>query len=109
MPSMPYKTTVTGLSSTFGFPLYVPDYLVRPFGLTISTVIVSSGTQTYNVEVSNDYTGSSSFISSAATWFSSLLSGATSNAAIAVTTPVTAIRPNVTAGASQGTVTVTIV
>src|SRR5712671_5484352 len=42
--------------------------------------VVNSSAMSYNVEASLDFSGSSSFISSTATWFSSGLSASTSNA-----------------------------
>jgi hypothetical protein len=109
MPSERYVTTTTGLSSTFGWPIYVPDCMVRPFNIGIGCVVSSTGTQTYNVEHSFDYTGSSTFISSNATWFAnSALNAQSSNANGNYASPVSVIRLNVTNGSSLGAVTMTI-
>jgi hypothetical protein len=108
MPSAANRQTTTGLSSTAGFDLWIPDTSVRPFSLTVASVVNSSAV-TYNIEASLDYTGSSTFISSNATWFSSALSAAASNALTAFNFPISALRLNVTAGSSTGTVAVTFV
>jgi hypothetical protein len=98
MPSIRWQKTLIGLSSTDGFPIYFPDTAVRPFALTVSTY---SASNTYNVEHTLDYTGSSAFISSNATWFqNSTQSGAVSNLISNYAFPVTAIRLNVTAGST---------
>ena len=53
-----------------------------------------------------DYTGSSTFISTAATWFiNSGLSAASTNGTANYAFPVSAVRLNVTAGSSTGTAT----
>ncbi len=110
MPTNPYRVTLTGLSSTSGYPMYAPDYAIRPFNIGIGCVVNSTGTQTFNVEHTFDYTGSSVFISSNATWLqNSTISGATANITGDYAFPVSAIRLNVTAGASQGTVTMTLI
>jgi hypothetical protein len=108
MPSIPFRATVTGLSSTNGTPVWFPDTAVRPFSVGIGCVVNSSAV-TYNIEHSFDYTGSSTFISSAATWFSSAISAATSNTFGSYGFPVSALRLNVTAGSSTGTVSVTAI
>jgi hypothetical protein len=102
---------VTGLSSSFGFPLCTPDIMQTPFNIGIGCVINSTSAITsYNIEHSFDYTGSSVFISSNATWFqNSTISAASSNVTGNYAFPVTAIRPNVTAGSSTGTLTVTLI
>jgi hypothetical protein len=71
--------------------------------------VINSSTISYNVECSLDYSGSSTFVSSAATWFSSALSAATSNALAAFGFPVTALRLNVVSGSSTSTVSATFV
>jgi hypothetical protein len=102
---------VTGLSSSFGFPLCTPDITQTPFNIGIGCVINSTSAITsYNIEHSFDYTGSSVFISSNATWFqNSTISAASSNVTGNYAFAVTAIRPNVTAGSSQATLTVTLI
>ena len=101
---------VTGLSSTFGFPLAFPDITQTPFNIGIGCVCNSTSAATaYNVEHSFDYTGSSTFISSNATWFqNSTISAASSNLTGNYSFPVSAIRLNVTAGSSAGTVSATL-
>lgn len=108
MPSNRWVQTLTGLSSTAGFPIYFPDYMVRPFALTVEVTSTNSS-NTYNVEHTLDY-GTSVFVSTAANWFqNSTQSGATANLLSNYAFPVTAIRLNVTAGSSQNNVTMTIV
>lgn len=106
-----WSTTVTGLSSTAGFPVYVPDVMQTPFAIGIGCTISStSATTAYNIEHTFDYTGSSAFISSNATWFqNSTISAASSNLSGNYAFPVSAIRPNVTAGSSVGVLTVTFI
>jgi hypothetical protein len=85
MPSNVSRQTLTGLSSTAGYLQWFPDWMVRPFS---ATVAVTGSSATYNVEVSNDYTGGSSvFISSNAAWFSSLASGLVSSGFVSVAVP----------------------
>src|SRR4051812_8075441 len=107
MPTMPWRFTVTGLSTTFGFGssmcLY-PDTAIRPFNIGLGT-IVNSTTVTFNVEHTFDYTGSSTFISSNATWFPNTgITAKSTNTDGNYAYPVSAIRLNVTAGSSTGTV-----
>ena len=106
MPSGRFVASITGLSSTAGFPVWFPDSAVRPFSASVACVVNSSAIS-YNVEASLDYSGSSTFLSSLATWFSSGLSAATSNALVSFGFPVTALRLNVVSGSSTGTVAVT--
>jgi hypothetical protein len=109
MAGLRLSQTVTGLSSTFGFPISAPDITQTPFAISIGCVVNSSNI-TYNVEHTFDYTGSSVFISSNATWFqNSTISAASSNLSGNYAFPVSAIRPNVTAGSSTGTLTVTLI
>lgn len=113
MAGQRWVTTVTGLSSTFGLGsslVHFPNIMANPFAIGIGCV-VSSTNITYNVEHSFDYAGmSSAFISSNATWFqNSTISAASSNLSGNYAFPVTAIRPNVTAGSSTGTLTLTLI
>lgn len=107
-----WRNTVTGLSSTFGLGsslVFFPDLMQTPFAIGIGCVI-SSTSATYNVEHTFDATGSSAFISSNATWFqNSTISAASSNLSGNYAFPVSAIRLNVTAGSSTGTVTFTAI
>src|SRR4051794_30250871 len=96
---------VTGLSSTFGLGsslAFYPDVMLKPFNIGIGVTCNSTSAITsYNVEHSFDYTGSSVFISTAATWFqNSTLSAASSNLSGNYAFPVSAVRLNVTAGSS---------
>lgn len=117
MPSNPVVLTVVGLSSTAGTPTWFPDQIggFSPFNIGIGTVVTSTGTQTYNIEHTFDYQGNLSsnfngFISSAATWYQNTgITAATSNANGNYAFPVSAIRLNVTAGSSQGTVTAKLI
>lgn len=115
MPSNPAKITITGLSSTFGYPVWMPDiYAPPPFNIGIGVVVNSTGI-TYNVEHSFDYLGafSSNFVgwvSSAATWFvNGGISSQSTNAQGNYDFSVTAIRLNVTAGSSTGMATMTLI
>jgi hypothetical protein len=115
MPAQRTILTLSGISTTssspVGFPLYINDWSRNPpQNVGVSVVINSTAAApATNIEISNDYTGSSAFISTAATWFSSLASGLTSNAFVAITVPFTALRVNATAGSTQQTLTVTII
>lgn len=112
MPANPTRITITGFSTTGGYGFMVPDYGVSPFNVGIG-VTVSSTAPTYSVQHTYDYTGSSTFISSNATWFTntSFSSIAGVNADGAYTYPVSAIRLNVSGGStatSTATVTMTV-
>ena len=100
MPSLPFRITQTSLStgaSGFTATLF-PDYMVRPFAIGIGCV-VNSTSLTYSVQHSFDYTGSSTFISSNATWFYntgfSSIAGVNADGNYAF--PVSAVRLYVTA------------
>lgn len=110
MPSIPWSRTLTGISTTSSdYPTYFPDISIRPFSLSVQTVVNSTNVA-YTVRHSNDYTGSSTFISTAATWFPSTgTTAATTNSFAAYTYPVTAIQIVSTAGSSAGTIAITIV
>src|SRR5262249_566033 len=107
-----WSNTVTGLSSTFGLGsslVFYPDVTRTPFNIGIGCVVNSSNI-TYNVEHTFDFTGSSAFISSNATWFqNSTISAASSNLTGNYAFPVSGIRPNVTAGSSTGMLTFTAI
>jgi hypothetical protein len=111
MPTQRVALTITGLSSTFGYPIVAGDWnKLGPFNLGITGVMTSTAvTPAYNLEVTQDFSGSSAFLSTAATWFSSLATAVASNILLQITTPVTAIRPNVTGGSSQQTLVLTVV
>ncbi len=105
-----WSNTVTGLSSTFGLGsslVFYPDIMVTPFSVGIGAT-VSSSSVSFNIEHTFDFTGSSTFISSNATWFADV-SSAAANTSTSLTFPVTGIRLNVTAGSSTGTVTMTAI
>jgi hypothetical protein len=125
MPSNIYRATVTGLSSnatggsqtnSSGFPTFFPDLSRTPFSIGIGvTANSTSATTSWNIEhtfdalmnLSSNFNG---FLSSAATWFQhSTLSAQSSSAQGNYAFGVTACRLNVTAGASQGNITVTFV
>jgi hypothetical protein len=109
MAGLRWTKTITGLSSTFGFPVFVPDVMQTPFAIGVGCV-VSSTNITYSVQHTFDYTGSSTFISSNTTWFTNTgISSASSNVDGNYAFPVSAIRPNVTAGSSTGTLTLTLI
>lgn len=99
MPSNPFRVTQTGLSTgANGFTsILFPDYDIRPFSVGVGCV-ASSTSLTYSIQHSYDYTGSSTFISSNATWFTNTsFSSATGSAEGSYAYPVSAIRLNVTA------------
>jgi hypothetical protein len=112
MPSMPWSLTVTGNSTTFGLGsslCFFPDYMIRPFNIGIGT-IVNSTAVVFSVEHSFDYTGSSVFISTAATWFPNTgITAKTTNTDGNYAYPVSAIRLNVSAASSTGTVTLKLI
>lgn len=109
MPSNRFTITITGISSTEGYMTpYFPDTMIRPFNIGIGCTNTSS--QVYTVEHSFDYTGSSTFISSNATWFpNSGITAKTTNQDGNYAYPVSAIRVQSSAGSSTGTVTMTII
>jgi hypothetical protein len=132
MPSNPWTTTITvSSSSTLPVsPVYIPDYMVRPCHLSVAAYPTSSGSTAafaYNIEYTLDNTGprtaasistapggqnqgAMAFVSSMLTWFSSLVTGASSiNSAISITFPVTGVRCNVTAGTSNTSVVMTVI
>lgn len=103
------KQTVTGLSSTNGYLTYPVDTSRNPVNVGFGCVVNSTNV-TYNIEHTFDYTGSSVFTSSLATWFQhSTITAQSTNASGSYTFPVTAIRLNVTAGSSTGTVAASFV
>lgn len=129
MPSNPFSLTITATgTTTYVSNAYVPDYVVRPFNLSVGVIATSSGSSAafnYNVEYTLDNTGrrtpatisaapggqnlgALSFVSSALNWFSSLLTGAASNAAINIGFPVSGIRLNLTAATSNCAATLNI-
>ena len=106
MPANPIRIQVTASSSTNGYVLVTPDYAIRPFnigiGCVVSTAMVAS-TGTYSIQHTFDYTGSSAFISSNATWFeNSGISSKSTNQDGNYAYPVSAIRLNVTSTSTQG-------
>src|SRR5215210_7396483 len=107
-----WQQTITGLSTTFGQGsslAYYPDIMMKPFAIGVGAVVNSTGI-TFTVEHTFDYTGSSTFISSNATWFpNSGLTGKSTNTDGNYAFPVSAIRANVTAGSSTGTLTLTLI
>jgi hypothetical protein len=125
MPANIFRATVTGLSSnasngaqtnSSGFPTYYCDTTRTPFSIGIGvTVNSTAAAPSWNIEHSFDYIGNLSsnfvgFLASAATWFQhSTLSGQSSNANGNYAFGVSAIRLNVTAGASQQSTTMTLV
>jgi hypothetical protein len=113
MAGQRWVQTITGLSSTFGLGsslAYFPNIMANPFAIGIGCVMNSTSAITsYNIEHTFD-AGSSTFISSNATWFqNSTISAASSNLSGNYAFPVSAIRGNVTAGSSQGTLTITLI
>jgi hypothetical protein len=100
--------TITGLSSTAGFPFWFPDIMQNPFNVSIAVSASSSATN-YNVEGAFGFTGTSAWNSSADTWFvmtgfSTVVGNNTGNVAF----PVPVLRLNVTAGSSQTVFTATV-
>jgi len=107
MPSIRYSITQSGSGTTTP---YFPDTMVRPFAIGVGTVVNSSAVF-FQVEHSFDYTGSSAFISSNATWFpNSGITGKSCNTDGNYAFPVSAIRLNVSSAAgSSATVTLTLI
>jgi hypothetical protein len=114
MPSNIFRGSVTGPSSTGGFPTFFPDLSRSPFNVGIG-VTVNSSAVVWEVDHSFDYIGTLSsnfngFISSAATWFAhSTLASQTSAAVGNYSFGVSAIRGNVVSGSSTGLTTFTFV
>ena len=62
--------TLTGLSSTNGFPFWFPDVLNNPFNLGIGVVVNSTAAApSWNIEAAFGFTGTSVWLSSNDTWF----------------------------------------
>lgn len=100
-----FQTTTTGLSSTAGFQVYYPDVMRDPFAIGVGCIVNSSAV-TYAVEHSFDDYMADGYVSSAATWFqNSGITAQSTNANGNYAFPVRAIRLNVSAGSSTGTVT----
>lgn len=116
MPAGIYTVTLTGLSSSSGYPVFFPDIRqTAPFSVSIACVTASSSSG-FSVQYSLDYPGPNSsgltgaWNSTSATWFNSTgISGASSTLLTNYNMPVTAIRLNSTGGSSTNTVTMTIV
>jgi hypothetical protein len=87
MPVSRWTTVLTGLSSTAGFQVYAADWnKIAPFNVVVAAILNSTATSpTYNIEITQDYTGSSTFIFTSANWFSSLASTISSNGLFALT------------------------
>jgi len=89
--------------------VFIPHLMATPFAIGLGVTISSTSVgQTYSVQHSFDYTGSSAFISSNATWFNNTgltakIDSADGNYAF----PVAAIRVFVSAGSSTATATLT--
>ena len=111
MPTLPFRIQQTGVSTTAGFAATLfPDYAVRPFNIGIG--VKTTSTSVFSVQHTFDYTGSSAFISSNAAWFTNTgISSAVGpiNVDGNYAYPVSAIRLNVTAGATNGVVTLTAI
>lgn len=109
MPAQPKVITTTGLSSTAGFDVFVPDYNVTPFNLGLGVVV--SSVNTYTVEHTFNILGpTSTLTTTGAVWFPhSTLAGLNVSAVGNYAFPVAAIRLNVTAGTSTSTVQLTII
>lgn len=108
MPALPKVISVTGLSSTTGFDVFLPDYMVTPFALGLG---ITSSNNTYSVQHTFDNLAPPSTLASTnATWFDhSTLAAMSSNANGNYAFPVRGIRLNVTAGSSIATVILTII
>lgn len=110
MAASPKVITVTGLSSTEGFDVFLPDWAVSPFALGLG---VTSSNNTYNVEHTFDnlaFPSTLTATSSLITWFlHSTIAGLSSNANGNYAFPVRGIRLNVTAGSTSATVVLTII
>jgi hypothetical protein len=103
-----YRNTLTGLSTTGGYPTYFPDLTRNPFLVSVSAAVNSTAV-VFSAEHTFDYTGSSVFISSNARWYASTgITAAATTAFTVYTFPVTAIRINSSTGSSIGTIAVTM-
>lgn len=96
----PVSYTVTGTGSGRAVNL---DYRQNPFSVGISCIL--AGTGTYSVEHTYDNIYSGSFNAATATWYpNSILNGQTSTAEGFYTTPVSAVRGNMTAATGTASV-----
>ena len=121
MPASIKVIAVTGLSTDGGgYGFFAPDWTKSPFNLGLGVVLTTTAsTNTYTVQHTFDYNGSSNFVanstqgtgtSSSPYWFNhSTMVNATSNLDSNYAFPVTGIRLYVTAGASTTTTTLSIV
>lgn len=102
----PVRVTVGALGASSPIPL---DHYRDPFSVGIGCVISAGATLTYTVEHTFDDVFSSTFNPATATWFpnASLATKSTSSDGN-YSTPVTAVRINVTAYTS-GSVTMTVI
>lgn len=107
MASKPWAVTITGNSSTYGYPTYVSDYMVNTFAVGYG-VTFSSTAASCSLEYTFDDFDQATFVSTGLTWFASTTAFSTSASGV-LDTPCTAIRPNVTAASSTGTITVRLV
>lgn len=122
MPSNPFRATVLGPSTAAGsvtwptttgfggYPIFFPDYAVRPFNIGVGITLTATATSIFNVEHTFDYTGSSAFISSNATWL--VNTGINQNSCSIAGNyayPVSAIRLNVTNGSTTTSVNMTLI
>lgn len=101
-PIVPLSSLLSVANSsinTGAYPIYFPDISAnqKPFNLTAA--VVSSNT--FTIDYTFDYTGSSAFISTAATWFPSTATITSSFLTqVNFSSPVTALRMNITAGST---------
>jgi hypothetical protein len=107
MATKPWTVTITGNSSTYGYPTYVTDYSVSPvnigYGVTFNSTAASC-----TLQYTFDSFDQATFVSTGLTWFASTTALSTSGIGN-LSIPCTAVRPNVTSASSLGTITVRLV
>lgn len=110
MAALPKVISVTGLSTTAGFDVFLPDYMAATAAFNLGIGITSSG-NTYSIEHTFDNLAPpSTLTTTGATWFAhSTLASQTGNAFGSYSFPVRGVRVNVTAGSSLATVVCTII
>lgn len=109
MASKPWTVTITGNSTTYGYPTYIPDYAVSTFSIGYG-ITFNSTAAAVALEYSFDAFDQATFVSTGLTWYTSTSASALSTSAHGLLgIPCTAVRPNVTAASSTGTITVRLV
>ena len=109
MATKPWSVTITGNSTTAGYPTYVADQFVSTFEIGFGCTVNSSAI-TWALEYTFDDLSASTWTSTGLTWFASTAATAQSTSLHGVLgVPCTAVRPNITSASSTGTLTVRLV